>query len=86
MYKILTLIGLITLPVLFIASCGGGERATDAVGEAEKKMTSAQNPPADDIDRSNPEWKQNLALPAMFPFEDGKTYYWDLEIFLTHRE
>ena len=78
MYKILKLIGLITLPVLFIASCGGGERATDAAVEAEKKMTSAQNPPADDIDRSNPDWKQNLALPAMFSFEAGKTYYWDL--------
>ncbi|MDG1910435.1 MAG: peptidylprolyl isomerase [Pseudomonadales bacterium] len=78
MYKIVKLIGLITLPVLFIASCGGGERATDAAVEAEKKMTSAQNPPADDIDRSNPDWKQNLALPAMFSFEAGKTYYWDL--------
>ena len=78
MHKILKLIGLITLPVLFIASCGGGERATDAAVEAEKKMTSAQNPPADDIDRSNPDWKQNLALPAMFSFEAGKTYYWDL--------
>ncbi|MDC0996520.1 peptidylprolyl isomerase [Pseudomonadales bacterium] len=78
MNKILKLIGLITLPVLFIASCGGGERATDAAVEAEKKMISAQNPPADDIDRSNPDWKQNLALPAMFSFEAGKTYYWDL--------
>ena len=78
MNKILKLIGLITLSVLFIASCGGGERATDAAVEAEKKMTSAQNPPADDIDRSNPDWKQNLALPAMFSFEAGKTYYWDL--------
>ena len=41
---------------------------TAEAGEAEEKMTSAQNPPADDIDRSNPDWKQNLALPAMFLF------------------
>ena len=82
MCEILKLTGLTLLMTLFLASCEGEDRAmsgTGEVGEAEEKMTSSQNEPADNIDRSNPDWKQNLALPAMFSFETDKTYYWDLE-------
>ena len=81
MCQILKLTGLTLLMTLFLASCEGEDRAmsgTGEAGEAEEKMTSSQNEPADNIDRSNPDWKQNLALPAMFSFEAGKTYYWDL--------
>jgi peptidyl-prolyl cis-trans isomerase B (cyclophilin B) len=81
MCQILKLTGLTLLMTLFLASCEGEDRVmsgTGEAGEAEEKMTSSQNEPADNIDRSNPDWKQNLALPAMFSFEAGKTYYWDL--------
>lgn len=81
MCQILKLTGLTLLMTLFLASCEGEGRVmsgTGEAGEAEEKMTSSQNEPADNIDRSNPDWKQNLALPAMFSFEAGKTYYWDL--------
>jgi len=81
MCEILKLTGLTLLMTLFLASCEGEDSAmsgTGEAGEAEEKMTSSQYEPADNIDRSNPDWKQNLALPAMFSFEAGKTYYWDL--------
>ena len=78
MCQILKLTGLTLLMTLFLASCEGEDRVMSGTGEAEEKMTSSQNEPADNIDRSNPDWKQNLALPAMFSFEAGKTYYWDL--------
>ncbi len=79
MYKILKLTGSTVWLPLLLASCGGGNSAIDATDVVEEQMTTATSQSADGIDRSNPDWKQNLALPPMFSFENDKTYYWDLE-------
>ena len=31
------------------------------------------------IDKSDPNWKQQLSKPAMMKFEEGVKYYWDME-------
>jgi len=31
------------------------------------------------IDKSDPQWKQDLVKPDMMVFEKGKTYYWDMQ-------
>ncbi len=82
MYKIFKLIGLTVLLPALLASCGSGNSAMDATDESDEQTTSQPSRPSqvrDGIDRSNPDWKQNLELPAPFSFETDKTYYWDLE-------
>ena len=31
------------------------------------------------IDKSSPNWRTSLSKPPSFPFDSGKTYYWDIE-------
>ena len=78
MSKNLKLIFTISILALFLTSCGGGDSASDAASEPKEQMSSADTQSADGIDRTNPDWKENLELPAMFSFEAGKAYYWDL--------
>lgn len=57
-------------------SMGASESAEAAsqATEAAETMTGSQP----QIDKSNPDWKQNLELPVRYAFEAGKQYYWDL--------
>ena len=50
------------------------ERATQDTNE-EAVLAEAAAP----VDKSNPDWKQQLSLPEVMDFKAGEKYYWDME-------
>jgi len=48
------------------------EQAQDQQQEQLEQAAKAQ------IDKSKPDWKQNLEQPELYAFESGKSYYWDM--------
>jgi len=79
MNKKLKLIGLISLAVALLASCGDEPKTTT---QSVEPQASGQISPytaiAENIDKSNPKWKEQLDMPAQYPFAEGKSYYWDI--------
>ena len=49
------------------------EEATESISDTVESVVKEA------IDKSNPNWKQNLKLPALMTFEAGKSYYWDMK-------
>jgi len=48
------------------------EEVAESINEAVKETVSL-------IDKSNPNWKQNLTLPELMTFDAGKKYFWDMK-------
>jgi len=75
----LKLIGLISISVMLLASCGDEQGSSSQdVGSQKSTLKTANPPVTGGIDKTNPDWREELDQPAQFPFEPGKTYYWDL--------
>jgi peptidyl-prolyl cis-trans isomerase B (cyclophilin B) len=72
------LAGAICFFTLLLSSCGGEEGTAKEVKASAETATTVISPEAILVDKSNPDWKQNLTLPESFSFESGKTYYWNL--------
>ncbi|MDA0978743.1 MAG: peptidylprolyl isomerase [Proteobacteria bacterium] len=70
-------------PALDSAAALPEQTAMDSVSAEAALVEENQSTPAvenrQQIDKSNPDWKQNLELPALYSFEPGKTYYWEME-------
>lgn len=79
------LIGLLMLSMSLLASCGSeSEPKQTQTNKSEvatpiAKEVEAVSKPKIQIDKSNPNWKENLELPTLYSFETGKTYYWDMQ-------
>jgi peptidyl-prolyl cis-trans isomerase B (cyclophilin B) len=54
------------------ASAAIGDAMSEVAGEVEEAVAAA-------IDKSNPNWKQNLPLPEQMAFEADKSYFWDMK-------
>ncbi|MEH6611349.1 MAG: peptidylprolyl isomerase [Halioglobus sp.] len=79
------LIGLLMLSMFLLASCGNEPEPkenettkTEEVTQIVKEIEEASKPTVQ-IDKSNPNWKENLELPTLYSFEPGKNYYWDMQ-------
>lgn len=75
------LVGAICFITLVLSACGSPQDTAEEVmvsEEAEPVASPSLSLSASQIDKSSPDWKQNLTLPELFQFESGKTYYWDL--------
>jgi len=71
-----TKLRLASLPLLagLIASCAP-ETSTTSEADFEKVAPEGST----SINRTGPDWKQNLEKPEMMTFEEGKSYYWDMQ-------
>ncbi len=82
------LVGIFLLSLSLLSSCGGEPEKTvpeaapaEAVGEDQvKEMQNTEKAVGSQaqIDKSKPDWKQNLDQPELYAFESGKSYYWDM--------
>ena len=79
------LIGLLTLSMSLLVSCGREsdpkeiEPTQNEVAKPIAEKVEALATPTIQIDKSNSNWKENLELPTLYSFETGKTYYWDMQ-------
>jgi len=53
------------------------EQDTTIVEQEEAPESSPEDSFA--VDKSDPNWKQNLQQPGIMMFEDGKRYFWDMQ-------
>jgi peptidyl-prolyl cis-trans isomerase B (cyclophilin B) len=85
MNRNLKLIGLLTLSMSLLAACGNEPEpkmtatTQNEVAAQVTKETEAMSESTVQIDKSNPNWKEKLELPALYSFEAGKSYYWDMQ-------
>ena len=54
-----------------LTACEPGMQATN--DEAVRPEAAAP------VDKSNPDWKQQLSIPEVMDFKAGEKYYWDME-------
>jgi len=54
-----------------LTACEPGMQATN--DEAVRPEAAAP------VDKSNPDWKQQLSIPGVMDFKAGEKYYWDME-------
>ncbi|MFT6956546.1 MAG: peptidyl-prolyl cis-trans isomerase B (cyclophilin B) [Halieaceae bacterium] len=78
------LIGLLMFSMSLLVACGNEPEpketeTTNKVATRLAKETEAAPKPMVQIDKSNPNWKQNLELPTLYSFEAEKSYYWDMQ-------
>jgi peptidyl-prolyl cis-trans isomerase B (cyclophilin B) len=79
------LIGLLMLSMSLLVSCGNEpepketETTQNEVATQVAKEVEAVSKPTVQIDKPNPNWKENLELPTLYSFEAGKNYYWDMQ-------
>lgn len=85
MHRNQKLIGLLMLSMSLLASCGNepepiqAETTQNKVTTQVTKGVQAMEKTTVQIDKTNPNWKENLELPTLYSFETGKNYYWDMQ-------
>lgn len=64
---------------------GSGEKGSEVTGQGEPGKGPSHTDPSEgmgqgprEVDKANPNWKQNLGKPEVMSFEDGKHYFWDM--------
>ncbi|XOV87628.1 MAG: peptidylprolyl isomerase [Pseudomonadota bacterium] len=63
-----------------LSGCGGGETTPVVVTEVPSTATAASGLlPLPDVDKTDPEWRLKLPMPAMMDFADGGDYFWELQ-------
>ena len=79
------LIGLLMLSMSLLVSCGNEPEPKETVTTQNEVATQVAKEveevpkPTVQIDKSNPNWKENLELKTLYHFEAGKSYYWDMQ-------
>ena len=78
MKNYLKLIGIISISAFLLSSCSDELDSSTAKSDLTEGKAKDVSSISDSIDKSDPDWKENVEQPALFLFESGKTYYWDL--------